>query len=142
MTDLLDELHADAAPALLRNNATIAGAVLTEVPEATAWPDPPYFMIYTIVAWPEDGDANGLDHQAVTCKTTWYVHCVGETAAAARGLGMQARATLLNARPTIAGRNCCMIVQDDASAPPQKDEQTGTPRWDLPVVYSLTTVPG
>lgn len=146
MTDQLDELHANAAFALLDANPVITGRVyVEEVPRP--WPEPPYVVVRAAVSRPQDGAANALGPDSagklsVTFRVSWNINCIGETAASARAYGMQVRESLLDIRPTIAGRNCNPIVQDDGTAPAQIDESTGTPVWNLPFVYSLITVPG
>ena len=144
MSDLLEELHSRAGiQPLLDNPALGEGKVFDgEVP--SPWPDPPlYVLVYASVAWPagEAGAANALDHQSVTCRTTWTFHCVGPTAVATRTLAMQIRQSLNNLRPTIPSRDCGLIEQTEALAP-TKDETTGRPIFDQVVVYELTTVPG
>lgn len=139
MADDLDELHAQAGLALLD-----ADAVLTvydgKVPDPT--PAPPYVLVYTTVARPsgEAGAANALDGASQTFVTRWMCHCVGESAAAARAVAMRVRAALLDQRPTIAGRSCNPIRQDDVQSP-VKDETTGRPVMDLVATYSMITTP-
>lgn len=140
MTDQLDELHARAGLDLLEADAALT-VYEGGVPSPT--PDPPYVVVYTIVTWPSalEGGANALDHRSVTCHVSWLCHCVGLTAAAARAVGMRVRAALLNQRPTIAGRSCGLIQQDDAQ-PPTRDESTGRLVIDVMSTYSLYTAPG
>lgn len=140
MADLLDEQHADAGLNLL-----IADPALKvydgKVPDPT--PTPPYVVVYTTVAWPgrDTGAANALDGLAVTVTAEWVIHCVGLSGESARAVAMRVRAALLNQRPTIAGRNCSLIVQDDVQAP-VRDETTGRLVMDQVVTYSMTSVPG
>lgn len=140
MTDLLDEQHAQVVLGLLGGNAalTVLDGVVPD-----PWPPLPYVLVYTQTAWPAGaaGIGNALDHNSVTCVTTGYVHCVGETAAACRAVAMQVRSSLLDAQPTIAGRNCTRLTLDDAGAP-VKDETTGRAVMDMTVVCSFTSVPG
>lgn len=140
MTDLLDELHAQAGLDLLEANAALV-VFDGKVPDPT--PNPPYVLVYTVVEWPsgDGGFANALDHLSVTCRTTWYCHCVGLTAAAARAVGMQVRSSLLDKRPTIAGRECGLIAQIE-TVPPQRDETTGRLVMDAIGVYQMTSAPG
>jgi len=139
VTDQLDELHAQAALSILANSPPLI-VFAGEVP--APYPGPRYVLVYTQVSWPDTGDANALDHLSVTCVVRWYCHCVGETEAAARAVGMQVRAALLNVRGTVAGRNCGLIRQVDSS-PPGKDETLGTPAvFDAVSVYEMTSAPG
>lgn len=149
MADLIDKLHADAGLDLLAADDGLTvydGHVPTVLDPATSQPvtaPPPYVLVYTSVSWPgrDTGVANALDGLAVTVTVDWIVHCVAETGAAARALAMRVRAALLNRRPTIAGRNCGLIVLDDVQAP-QRDETTGRLVMDQVVTYSMTSVPG
>lgn len=140
MTDTLDDLHARAA--LDRLDANVALTVFDgAVPNP--FPGLPFVLVYTDIRWPagEEGIGNALDHDSVSCRTTWYIHCVAATAAACRALSMQVREALLDFAPTISGRNCTRLTMDDAQ-PPSKDEMTGTTVFDAVVVYSMTSVPG
>lgn len=138
MTDQLDELHARTGLDLLNGAAPL---IVYEGEVPAPYPEPPYVLVYTEVSWPDAGDANALDHMSVTCVTRWYCHCVGETEAAARAVGMQVRAALLNVRGAVAGRNCGLIRQVDSS-PPGKDETLGTAVFDGVAVYEMTSAPG
>ena len=142
MTDQLEELHAQAALTLLAANDVLDGRVFDGVvPSPT--PTPPYALVYTTVEWLSDDDAlaSTLDHLSLTCRTTWLVHCVGATAAAARAVAMQVRSALLDQRPTITGRACQMITQEDVQ-PPVRDETLGSLVMDLVVTYQMLTAPG
>ena len=136
MTDLLDETHAQVAFGLLAANPNLTNVFDGAVPSPT--PDPPYVLVYSRVAWPRDGIGTSLAGMQVTITTTWTCHCVALNAAAARHVGMQVRASLLNARPVIAGRNCSPIKQDD-SVDPTRDETTGRLVMDAVSVYSFAS---
>lgn len=144
MADLLDKQHADAGLNLLIADPglTVFDGKVPEDPDGNS-PPPPYLLAYTTVSWPgrDTGAANALDGLAVTVTCEWVIHCVGLTGAAARAVAMRARVALLNKRPTIAGRNCSLIVQDDVQ-PPVRDETTGRLVMDQVVTYSMTSVPG
>jgi hypothetical protein len=143
VTDLVDELHAQAGLNLLRAN----GEILVydgQVPKAPApgvGPVLPFVLVYVTIKWPADGTANTLDAQAVTVNVEFNCHCVGETAAAARAMQMQVRARLLNQRPVVTGRNCGLIQQDDVQAP-AKDEASGRLVMDGVSIYSFISAPG
>lgn len=137
MTDQLDDLHARAALDLLDANAaltTFDGAV------PNPYPEPPYVLVYTHVAWPSNQDDLALDHLSAVCLTTWTVHHVGLTAAACRALTMQTRESLLDVTAAVAGRVCFPIRQDDAQVP-MRDETTGRPLFDAVVTYSMKSLP-
>lgn len=143
MSDLFDEEHAQAGLLLLRANPALGPNRVFDgkVPDPT--PTPPYVVVYSVVEWPSGdvGIANSLDHFSVTCRTTYYCHCVGLTAAAARAMGMQVRSSLLDVRPVVAGRVCNLIEQTE-TVPPQRDESTGKLVMDAIGVYSFASAPG
>ena len=143
MSDTLDEQHASVALDLLDANAALSGRVHDgEVPAGATRP---YVLVYTDIRWPpgEEGAANAFDHASVTCRTTWYLHCVAESAAAVRQLTGQVRVSLLDASPLVVptGRACARLTEDDAQ-PPAKDETTGTTVFDGVLVFSMISVPG
>ena len=123
MTDTLDEDHAQVVLALLAANPNIAHVFDGAVSNPT--PDPPYVLVYTSVSRPFGAPSNGLDAASKTVVTRVKCKCVGLNAALARAVGMQVRAALIDQRPVIAGRNCGPIHEDDAPAPPDRDESTG-----------------
>jgi len=135
MSDLLDEQHAQAALTLLA-----ADVFLTvfdgKVPDPT--PDPPYVLVYTTVERPIEGIGNAVEGLSDTVITTWYCHCVGETAAAVRAVVMRVRTALLDQRPVITGRSCGLIRMGEVLAP-NRDETTGRLVMDSTVTFSLTT---
>lgn len=129
MSDQLDELHAQAFLAPL---AAALGAVSTPIPVydgavPNPTPDPPYVLVYTSIGRPYG--TGGLGNTLVMASATILAHakckCVGLSAAASRAVGMQVRAALLDQRPSIAGRNCGPIHQDNDPGPPDRDESTG-----------------
>jgi len=136
MADLVDENLAQAGLGLLQADVgmtTYDGVV----PDGAAVP---YLLVYTTVKWPagEAGAANAINGQAVTAVVEWTCHGVGETAAAARAMQMRARAALLNQRPTVAGRSCGLIQQDEVLAP-VRDETTGRLLMDAVSIYSMVS---
>jgi hypothetical protein len=141
--DLIDDAHAQAVLGLLNAGGEITvydGSVPT-IPEPGPGAPLPYLLLYLTVDWPDDGAANALNNQAVTAKVTLYCHCVGETAASARAMQMQARSRLLNVRPVVAGRVCTMIGQDEVLAP-QRDETTGRLVMDGVSTFGFISAPG
>lgn len=140
MTDLLDETHAQAVLARLEANTDLAQVCDGFVPDGTD-PAVGYVLVYTRVEWPRDGLGTSLAELQVTIKTTATCHCVGLTPAAARAVQMQVRSSLLNFRPTIAGRSCSPIKQVD-SLDPDRDESTGRLVMDAVSVYDFTSTPG
>jgi hypothetical protein len=142
MSDLLDKLHADAGLSLLHGVCDVLSPPIPVydgvVPAQAARP---YVLVYTEISRPRLADGNALDGKSATFLVRWYCHCVGETAAAARAVGMEVRTALLDVRPTIAGRACDMVRQDVVQ-PPTRDETLGYPVMDEVQVYSLATLPG
>ena len=104
----------------------------------------PYVLVYFTVVTPSgetpaDSTPITMDSDRVVARA--YCHCVGATATAARVIACRVRTRLLNVTPTITGRECWPIRQDD-SQPPQRDETTGTLVMDQVDVYRLESVPG
>ena len=142
MADLLDEQHARAGLDLLEAYPGLGAARVFDgrVPEDSNGrsPEPPWVLVYTVVEWTKDGIGTALNSTQVTVTTTFYCHCAGVTAAAARAVGMLVRSALLNVRPVIAGRSCSPIKQLE-TVPPQRDETTGRLVMDATSVYTFTS---
>ena len=136
MSDQLDETHAQVGLAALAANPMLV-VFDGVVPNPT--PDPPYLLAYTRVEWPRDGIGTAINGTQVTITTTYTLHCVGLTAAAARAVQMQARSSLLNLRPVIAGRNCSPIKQVEARSA-ARDETTGRLVMDAVSKYDFVSV--
>jgi len=139
-TDFLEEIHAQVGLVALRANPNLVapnGFVFDGV-VVSPTPDPPWVMVYTAVAWPRDGLGTSLSAQQVTVTTTYTCHCVGLSTTGARAVQMQVRSTLLNFRPSIAGRNCSPIKQDDSQVP-ERDESLGRLVVDAVSVFSFTS---
>lgn len=134
--DQVDELHAQVGLAALGANTSLLHVYDGKVADPT--PDPPYVLVYTRVAWPRDGIGTALDTQQRTVTCTYTCHCVGLTADAARVVAMQVRATLLNLKPSITGRSCSPIKQDE-SLDPRRDETTGRLVMSVVSIYSFTS---
>lgn len=132
--DLVDELHARAGLGLL-----IADPGLTVyegfVPNGFALP---YVLVYTSVEWPEEGEGQSFDATTSTCVTHWYTHSAAVTEQAARAVAGRVRGRLVNVRPDIPGRSCCLI-QQESSLPAVRDQTTGTTVFDIVAAYVLTT---
>lgn len=134
MADQLDELHAQAGLQLLHANPDLVVYDDEKVPtDATR-----YVRVYTHIERPTGHAGNRLTGNSDTFVTRWYCHCVGENDTAARAVAMQVRASLLNVRPTITGRNCDKIKQE-AAQPARRDESARPLIVDLVQVYRLTT---
>jgi hypothetical protein len=144
MSDGLEKAHADAFLALLH-------AALDPVPIAvydgvvpSPYPDPattPACLVYFAAEWPTDGTGNAIDGLSITYRLRAYCHSIGATAAAARSIGGQVRAAVLNIRPTVAGRSCGPIRWYDGQ-PPAKDETLGALVMDRVDVFEFLTTPG
>jgi hypothetical protein len=136
VADQLDELHAQAGLALLNANPDLAGIVYDDEkvpPGATR-----YVRVFTHIERPRGHQGNRLRGTSDTFVTRWYCHCVGINDTSARAVAMQVRSSLLDVRPTIAGRSCDKIIQE-AAQPPRRDEKASPLIVDLVQVYRLTT---
>jgi len=137
VTDLLDRLHIDAGLDLLR-----ADAGLTVYPNAEGFIPPsvtlPYVRVYATIERPPDADGNSLAGLSQRWLVRWYCHCVGVNEYSALAIQMRVRAALLDQQPTIAGRICGRIREDQA-LPPNRDETTGSAVFDAIVIYRLMT---
>lgn len=103
----------------------------------------PYSVVYFDAGTPgaeQAPDAVNLVSNSDVINLNIYVHSVGANAQAARNVGWKVRAALLNVKPTVVGRVCHPIRMVD-SAPPARDESTGTLIMDLADVYRLRSVP-
>lgn len=134
MADQLDELHAQAGLALLHANPDLVVYDDEKVPPGATR----YVRVYTHIERPAGHTGNRLTGNSDTVVTRWYCHCVGENDTSARAVAMLVRASLLNVRPTIAGRSCDKIKQD-AAQPARRDESARPLVVDLVQVYRLTT---
>lgn len=135
--DATDELLAQSGLDLLRADT---GLVVHDgkVPDGAR--PPRYVLVYTTVAWPAEGAGNALTQARSTAVATWTLHCVGESAAAARIVAQRARVQLLNQAVTLPGRGAGRIKQDQVLAP-IRDEMTGGLVMDLVAIYSLISPP-
>lgn len=140
----VDQLHPGAILALLAA-APPASPVLVVYdglvpmpPAVPAPPDPPYLLAYFSTTRP-DGTSLRMDSDRAVTRA--FLHCVGADASAARAVAGRAAAALLDVTPTIAGRECFPIRDDNSGGPPQRDETTGVPVMDQVVVYVLESVP-
>jgi hypothetical protein len=137
MIDFLEEAHAQVGLVALDANPNLT-VFDGRVPDPT--PTPPYVLVYTEVVWPREGLGVSLNGSQVGVTTTYVCHCVGGTAAGARAVAGQVRSTLLNFRPTIAGRDCGPVKCDDVLAP-TRDETTGKLVMDQVATFSYLSVP-
>jgi hypothetical protein len=140
MADLLDQLHINAF--LDRLRADTGPPALVVYPNAEGFvpinPPPPYVRVWTTIDRPIEAGGNALTGLSTTWTTRAYVHSVGLNEYSAAAIRMRVRVALLDFRPTIAGRSCGMI-RHEASQPPQRDEGTGTPVFDMADTYRLLT---
>lgn len=142
MSDLVHKAHADAGLNLLRAVPQLDARVFDGKPTLPL-PEPPYVVVYVNVARPrgEVGAANTLNGQSVTYVTTYTCHCVGLTAEAARSAQMLVDDTFADIKPTISGRACGQIGQDDI-LPAASVESTGRDVYDAISIYSFISAPG
>lgn len=135
MTDGLDQALVNVGLTLLRADAslTVYDGV---VPSPT--PAPPYVVVYTSVDRPADTSSGALALAGLSNHWTvsWYCHCVGGDATAARAVAQRVRTQLLDVRPSVSGLTCGLIRQSQ-SAPPTRDETTGVLVMDALRVFEL-----
>lgn len=130
--------HAGALLGLLRANPLLANVVYDGRPPRV--PDLPYVVAYIHVEFPKIADGNTLAGDSRTALTRAICHCVGADTPAARAMGYQVRAALLDVTPTVAGRDCDQIGQESSQVP-TKDESTGTPVMDQVDTYHFYSYP-
>jgi hypothetical protein len=104
---------------------------------------PPYVLVYFTVATPSGempADSTSLDMDSDRVVLRAYCHNVGANATAARIVAGRTRAALLGVTPSVAGRECWPIRQDEG-LPADRDESTGVLVMDQVDVYRLESVP-
>jgi hypothetical protein len=94
-------------------------------------------LVYTTISRPSDDPDNSSDGKTRVWVARWICHCVGGTAAGARGVAQRVRTALLDVRPTVAGLSCGPIRMEGDSQPPQRDETTGVLVMDAVETYRL-----
>ncbi|MDP9145660.1 MAG: hypothetical protein M3N43_13390 [Actinomycetota bacterium] len=139
MADLVDDLLIEAGMALLRADTglTIYPDLDGVTPDTAA---PPYVRVYPYIERPPDAGGNNLNGTSGTWTVRWICHCVAANERAATAVAMRVRVALLDARPTVAGRECGLI-RHDGSAPPRRDSDLGYQVFDLIEMYRLTSTP-
>jgi len=136
MTDAIDETLAQAGLNLLRADAGLTVYDGRVADGATL----PYVLVYTTVSWPAGGAGNTITGARITAVAKWTCHCVAESASGARIVQQRVRAALLNQTPTVPGRSCGQIKQDEVLAP-NRDESTGRLVMDGVSIYSAVCTP-
>jgi hypothetical protein len=104
---------------------------------------PPYVAVYFTIETPSgempaDSASIEMDSDRVVLRA--YFHNVGGNAAAARIVAGRSRGAVLGVTPTIAGRECWPIRQDEGR-PAERDESTGVLVMDQVDVYRLESIP-
>lgn len=141
ITDGLDQAIADAVLTLLDADngpppLVFYDGVVGPKPDFNAG----YVLVYTTIHRPIDDPGNAQDGRSRVWVARWVLHCVSSTAKGARGVAQRARAALLDVRPTVAGFTAAgtgQIRMDTEPAPPQPDEQLGSPVMDAVQTYRL-----
>ena len=103
-------------------------------------PSPPYVVGYVHIESLPGVDGNTLSGVSATVTTRVICHCVGSDAVGSMAMAWQARSALLDVTPAVAGRSCAQILQE-SSAPPARDETTGSLVMDQVDVYRFNTYP-
>lgn len=137
MTDGLDVALANAGLALLQADVGPPALVVFDgvVPAGTSV-NAGYVLVYSTVDRPSEAEDNPLNGQSRTWVARWILHNVGGTALAARGVAQRSRTALLDVRPTVTGLSCGLI-RWESTTPPQRDETTGSPVFDLVETFRL-----
>jgi hypothetical protein len=112
-------------------------------PLPTGPPEPPYVVVHTSVARPpgELGQANTINARSLTYVVTYSCHCVGLTARAARAVQGLVGDALTDVVPTVAGRACGRIKEDDVLSP-DFSSSTGRDIYGGISIYSYISAPG
>lgn len=131
MADDLDRALAGAGLALLAANSELT-VYDTVVPNgALTDPPEPFVLVYTQLSRPADSlsGADTIEGRQMTWTVSWICHCAGATGDAARAVAQQVRATLLGARPAVAGipAESVGLISEVASQPAGRDESLGFP---------------
>lgn len=135
---MIDE-HVTAVLALLNGAITSPRKVFDgKVPDGTDVRATPYVLAYFSGGYPE----REFDATSQRFELRITLHCVGGNAQAARMLSDLGAVALLDVRPTVTGRTCWPIWQEEPSGPPQRDESTGSTVMDQIDSYLLASVPG
>lgn len=125
-------LHADSGPPPL----VVYDGVVGPKPDFDAG----YVLVYTTLFRPVDDPGNAQDGVSRVWIAHWTLHCVSSTHKGARAVAERARTVLLDVRPTVTGFTAAgtgQIRMDTEPAPPQRDEQIGTPVLDNVQTYRL-----
>lgn len=94
-----------------------------------------YVLVYSTVEWPAGAVGDSLDGLAGTPTVRWITHSVAASASSSRAVAQRVRTALLNKRLVIAGLNLGLIRMEPGTAPPTRDESTGTPVMDTVATY-------
>lgn len=127
----LDQALADAGLDLLRADLglTVYDGVVPAGVLKAGLTVPPFVLVYTDLRRPAESTsgANGLDGRSVHRSVTWYCHCVGGDAVAARAVAQRVGVALVDASPTVAGIPAESVgqISEVDSAPAGRDESLG-----------------
>lgn len=127
-TAILDLLEADP-------NLVVYDGKVPDKPNPVA---AQYVLVYLTTTTAKVSSQKGMQDWSTTRA---YCHCVGADATAARAISGRVANLLLNVTPTITGRVCWPIRDDDSGSPPDRDETTGVLVMDQVDVYRLESVP-
>ncbi|MFG3710129.1 DUF3168 domain-containing protein [Micromonospora sp. NPDC047730] len=101
---------------------------------------PPYVLFYFADSDPSQADGSSLANESARYVVRAIAHCVGGNATAARAVAQRVRARLLDAVPTVAGRQCFPIRREEGREA-ERDEAPGSLVVDKVDVYRLETLP-
>lgn len=135
MTDQLETDVLQAGIALL----TLDTGMNLQQGKVTNLTPRPYVLVQTYTQWPENADSNALGDDSRTMWARWYLHCVGDTSAAAASMAQRARTQLLDKQLTLANRPTVSFtrIKQESSLQPTLDESTGVSVFDAISVYKV-----
>lgn len=138
ITDGLDQALINAGLALLQADLGPPALVVFDgVVPANTSVNAGYVLVYTTISRPSDDPDNSADGKTRVWVARFICHCVGGTAASARGVAQRVRTALLDVRPVVAGLSCGPLRMEGDSQPPQRDETTGPLVMDAVATYRV-----
>lgn len=137
----VEQQHADAILIRLAGALPVTPPLVVYDGEVPADPDdlaPAYVLVYMYTTRP---DGTALTNASDRAVTRAVCHCVAGSAKGSRAVAGRVASTLLDFKPTIEGRVCFPIRDDNSPQPPQPDNSTGALVMDQVITYRLESLP-